>query len=390
MNRSPVNPKTKSKRSLVVLLLAVSILLFSQLASNAYISIRYTLPQIVDASTNIVSGTVIDVNTDRKTANFKVEKNHKGRTEFDVIKIRFDVYKGEADHRGELSRFLKKDEDIIVCYLQEGRRIDALAHTRGKWFQLQLTKDAERGWGRWRFTHFEKYLNRDVVSKRDSTPKLKEELSSIINGDTIKLLHLNNKSYQDENLFISGIYNAANRWIVWDQTTDRNLRGLNNNNILWLGFRAIDDGRYKLNENQEKRIKDFVKAGGVVIVSGQDNDDNRLSKSSWMPVSLKGVESNRRSDFKPTSKAGDLFKTPNRIESGQLSLDDSWKGWNDKFEVLATTNSGKEIMAAKLRHGKGMYLITNLRNDGKENISKNSKMIENLVHYAVKFLVKAK
>lgn len=382
--------KSKVYRNLILVLLAVSITLYLQIGANAYISIRYTLPQIVDASTNIVSGTVTEVNTNRKTANFKVEDNLKGRSEFDVIKIRFDVYKGEKDYRKELSQFLKEDEEILVCYLQEGRRIDALAHTRGKWFQLQLTKDSERGWGRWGFTHFEKYLNRDVVSKRDSTPKLKEELSSIIKGDTIKLLHLNNKSYKDELSVISGIYSAGNRWIVWDQTTDRNLRGLSNKDILWLGFRAIDNGRYQLNNNQEKKIKDFVRNGGVVIVSGQDNDDNRQSKIGWLSESLKGVESNRRSDFKPTSKAGSLFKTPHRIESGQLSLDDSWNGWNDKFEVLATTNNGKEIMVAKLRYGKGMYLITNLRNDGKENISKNSKMLENLVHYAVDFVKKVK
>lgn len=381
--------KRKSYRNLILVLLTVSITLCSQLVANAYISIRYTLPQIVDASTNIVSGTVTEVNTNRKTANFKVEHNLKGRSEFDVIKIRFDIYKGEADHRGELSRFLKEDEEILVCYLQEGRRIDALAHTRGKWFQLQLTKDAERGWGRWGFTHFEKYLNRDPVSKRNSTPKLKDELSSILNGETIKLLLLNKKSYEDENIVLSGIYNAANHWIVWNQTTDRNLRDLKDKNILWLGFRAIDDGRYLLNDSQEKRIKGFVRDGGVVIVSGQDNDDNRQSKIGWLSESLKGVESNRRSDFKPTSKAGNLFKTPHRIQSGQLSLDDSWNGWNDKFEVLATTNSGKEIMVAKLRYGKGMYLITNLRNDGKENVSKNSNMLENLMHYAVDFLKKA-
>lgn len=381
--------KRKSYRNLILVLLAVSITLCLQIGANAYISIRYTLPQIVDASTNIVSGTIIEVNTDRKTANFKVEHNLKGRSEFDIIKIRFDIYKGEKDYRKELSQFLKEDEDILVCYLQERRRIDALAHTRGKWFQLQLTKDSERGWGRWGFTHFEKYLNRDVVSKRDSTPDLKEELSSIIKGDTIKLLHLNNKSYKDELSVISGIYSAWNRWIVCDQTTDRNLRGLSNKDILWLGFRAIDNGRYQLNSGQEKRIKDFVKGGGVVIVSGQDNDDDRQSKIGWLSESLKGVESNRRSDFKPTSKAGDLFKAPHNIKSGELSLDDSWNGWNDNFEVLATTNNGKEIMVAKLRYGKGMYLITNLRNDGKENTSKNSKMLENLMHYAVDFLKKA-
>ncbi len=381
-------PKIQRKYYLLSFLLfcTVGTSLFAQLETDAYISVRYTLPQIVGESTNIVSGTVTEVNTNRKTANFEVEDNLKGKSEFDVIKIRFDIYKGESDHRGELSRFLKQGEPILVCYLQEDRRIDALAHTRGRWFQLQLTKDSQRGWGRWGFTHFEKYLNRDTVSKRDSTIELKKELDSIINGDTIKLLMLNKKSYQGERNVLSGIPNARNRWITWNQTTDRNLRGLRGNDILWLGYRSIDDGRYQLNNSQEKRIRDFVKGGGVVIVSGQDNDEDRKSGVGWLSEPLKGVESNQHNDFKPTSIAGSLFKAPHRIQSGQLSLDDSWNGWNDKFEVLATTNSGKEIVVAKLRYGKGMYLITNLRNDSKENISKNSKMLENLLHYAVDFL----
>ena len=109
-----------------------------------------------------------------------------------------------------------------------------------------------------------------------------------------------------------------------------------------------------------------------------------------MSERLKGVESNQRNDFQPTAKAGNLFKSPHQIRSGKLTLDDSWNGWNDKFEVLATTNNGKEIVVAKLKYGKGMYLITNLRNDNKQNTSRNRPMLENLLHYAVAFIENSK
>ena len=95
--------KAKSKRYNLIGLLAVSILIFTQLSVDAYISIPYTISEIASESTNIVFGTIADVNTKRRTADIKVEQNIKGRSQFDVIKIRFDVYKGEADHRKEIA-----------------------------------------------------------------------------------------------------------------------------------------------------------------------------------------------------------------------------------------------------------------------------------------------
>ena len=379
--------KHKTKLFLIgIILVNILIAFLIHQYADAYIATRYTVPQIVNESSNIVFGTIEEVNTKRKTANIKVEHNIKGRSEFDVIRIRFDIYKGEADHRGEIARFLKKDEQIIVCYLQEDGRIDALAHTRGKWFQLQLTKDKERGWGRWGFTHFEKYLNQDKVSRRNSTKDFQKELRSLLDGKMIDFLLLNRKGYEDELNFISDMNRIGNQYLACKQTTDRDLDRLNDFDILWLGYRAIDDGKYRLSKDQEKRIRDYVKSGGVVIVSGQDSDQNRPCGVGWLSEPLKGVESNIRNDFQPTSNAGNLFKAPNQIRSGKLVLDDSWNGWNDKFEVLATTNNGKEIVVAKLRYGKGMYLITNLRNDNKQNTNKNRQLLENLIHYTVDFL----
>ena len=367
-------------------LLTVGLLLLNQQISEGYIAKRYSVPQIVSESSNILFGTVSEVNTKRRTAKVKVERYLKGNPEFNEVKIRLDTYKGEADHREEAMRLMKQDAPIIVFYLREGRRIDSLAHVSGKWFQTQTTKRGDE-WGWWLFTHTEKYLNRDKVSRRDSTVDFQKELDAMLGEDAIQLHFLRTDSYREEYPAISSINSIGDRWIAYNGTKDRDLPRLNKADILWLGFRTLArDGRYRLNNKQENRIKEFVKNGGVVIVSGQDSDEDRPCRTGWLPEPLNGVESAQRNDFQPTSDAGELFKAPHRIRSGELALDDSWIGWNQKYQVLATTNGGKEIVVAKLRYGKGMYLITNLRNSQRKEVSKNREMLENLVHFAVEFL----
>ena len=372
-------------------LLTTGFLLLNPPTSEAYIAKRYTIPQIVGESSNVLYGTITVVNTKRRTADIKIEENLKGTSEFEVIKMRFDVYKGEQDYREEIIQFLKQDEPIIVCYLKSGGRIDSIAHTRGKWFQTQVTKQRDSGWGRWSFTHFEKYLNRDEVSRRDSTLDLLKELRGMLGEAAFQLFHLRTDSYKAESPVISDINSIEDDWIAYHGTTNRDLPGLSKADILWIGFRTLSrDGKYRLNNKQENRIKEFVKNGGCVIVSGQDSDEKRPCKTGWLPEPLNGVESAQRNDFQPTSDAGELFKAPHRIRSGQLALDDSWSGWNQKYQILATTNGGKEIVVAKLRYGKGMYLITNLRNSREREASKNSRMLENLVHFAVDFIKTSK
>ena len=89
----------------------------------------------------------------------------------------------------------------------------------------------------------------------------------------IQLHVLRTDSYKEEYPAISNINSIGNRWIAYDGTTNRDLPKLGKSDILWLGFRTLSrDGRYRLNNKQENRIKEFVKNGGVVIVSGQDSD----------------------------------------------------------------------------------------------------------------------
>ena len=371
-------------------LLIIGFLVLNQSSSEAYIAKRYSVKKIANESSNILFGTVSEVNTKRRTAKIRVEKYLKGNAEFSEIRIRLDVYKGEKDHRDEAMRLLKQDDPVIVFYLKEGGRIDSLVHASGKWFQTQTTRQGGN-WGWWLFTHTEKYLNRDEVSRRDSTVDFQKELDAMLGDTAIQIHFLRTDSYKDEYPAISGINSIGKNWIAYDGTTNRDLPGLNKADILWLGFRTLSrDGKYRLNNKQETRIKEFVKNGGVVIVSGQDSDEENPCRTGWLPEPLNGIESSRRNDFQPTSAAGELFKAPHRIRSGQLALDDSWSGWNQNYQVLATTNGGKEIVVAKLRHGKGMYLITNLRNSQREEVSRNRRMLENLVHFAVDFLANSK
>ena len=383
-------PYTPRKANYLFYLLVTSLIILTQISAEGYIAKRYTVRQIVSESTHVVFGTVSEVNTQRKTAKIKVEENLKGKSEFQEIKMRFDVYKGETDYRKEIIRFLRKDEPIIVFYLKAGRRIDSIAHTRGKWFQTQVTRPRDKDWGWWLFTHFEKYLNEDKVSRRDSTPDFQDELRAMLSGDALQLLLLKTERYESEPRAIAELDAVADFGFVYHATTDRNLPTLGEADILWLGFRSLSEGRYRLNDKQERRIREFVKKGGIVIASGQDSDDDRPCGTGWLPERLKGVESPIRNDFHATSHAGELFKTPNRIRSGQLALDDSWRGWNEKYQILATTNNGKEIAIAKLSYGKGVYLVTSLCNRENSHIVKNRRMLENLVHFAVGFLEESK
>ena len=377
------------KYSYLSSLLVASLLILTQTPAEGYIAKRYTVRQIISESTNVVFGTVTEVNTKRQTAKVKVEENLKGTSEFQEIKIRLDVYKGRVDHREEAMRLMKLEVPIIIFYLREGSRIDSLAHISGKWFQTQTTKQGNE-WGWWLFTHTEKHLNNDKVSRRDSTQDFQEELRNLLSGNAMQLLLLKTDRYESESHAIAELDTVADFGFVYHATSDRNLPTLREANILWLGFRTLSEGRYRLNREQERRIKDFVKNGGIVIASGQDSDDDRPCETGWLPEPLNGVESPHRNDFQATDHAGELFKAPNRIRSGQLALDDTWNGWNQKYQVLATTNNGKEIVVAKLKYGKGMYLITSLRNDRNAQVSKNRRMLENLVHFAVGFLETSK
>jgi len=208
--------------------------------------------------------------------------------------------------------------------------------------------------------------------------------------DSIKVLALSGNSFDVEYPVLRKFRKVDDQKLYYQETRDARLPGLEKAHVLWISQGEISEGNYKLSGHTETQIKTFVQNGGVVIVMCQDSDNGRPCPIGWFPDSLKGVERGTRSDFQATRDAKMLFTTPNVVRSGRVVMDDSWMQWSDKMIVLATTNDSKDLAVGMLRYGKGMYLITSLQNEPSENIAANRAIMENLVHFAVKWLIDQK
>ena len=55
----------------------------------------------------------------------------------------------------------------------------------------------------------------------------------------------------------------------------------------------------------------------------------------------------------------------------------------ETIRFFATTQDNKELVVGARQYGKGLYIITSLRNDSEYTTSVNKPLIENIVHYAV-------
>ena len=383
-----------------ILLLGLQFL-FTVSQTQAFIARHYTLQEVLAECSNIVFGTVTSVNQKRMTAKVKVEENLKGESKFEEIKINLST--GQGNFPQKMIKKFKDGKPIIIFYKREGRRIPSLGHVDGTWFQTfaQDRSDKSRVW--WNFTHIEIYMHRTY---KGSTPDFQQLVRDTLAGrakpenaktskveslaeapaGAMRMLVLSGNRYNVEFRTLSAFNPIAEHQIVYKKTKDRNLPTLDHADILWLGQGEICEDRYRLTKKRENRIKAFVKDGGVVIVSGQDSDDDRPCATGWIPEPMKGVERLGRSDFEPTRAAGTLFSEPNDIEFGDVFLDDTWTNWSDKYTILATTNDGKEIAFATLEYGEGMYLITGLQNETSANVFINYQILENLIHFAVKWL----
>ena len=181
---------------------------------------------------------------------------------------------------------------------------------------------------------------------------------------------------------IRSVRKVENRTMAYEATQDPALPGLDEVDILWIGHREIAYRGYLLNEATEKKIKEFTEKGGIVIVSGQDADREEPFEIGWLAGSLNGVERKPTQDFAVTEQGQKLFVEPNEIQAGRLYIDDTWTDWDSDFQVLATSNHGEDLVVGVRKHGKGLYIITSLRNDNQYTVERNKRLIENLLHYA--------
>ena len=201
--------------------------------------------------------------------------------------------------------------------------------------------------------------------------------------------------------------------IIYSEVQDlRRTDRLAKTDILWIGNGEIYKSGYRLNIDVEHRIKNFASQGGVVIVSGQDVKTTAKQRrgAGWIPEPLTGVECDETSELFPTSKGkrSRIFQYPNPLNGHHndsdaqdhpfVRLDDMWLDPLGKWTSLAKTNTsaaglpnnGFEDASALLLlpFQKGLYIVTSLKNETEADVRVNDKMMENLLHFSVKWLDK--
>ena len=374
-------------------------------AVSAFIEREYTIREVLDACTNIVFGKVKSVNRERLRGIVTVEADVKGKSRLKAIKMNFttgDYRQGTSPEK--LAKLLKPGMPIIVFY-RVHYGIDSMCFVDNTWFQMRVYRDRYNGSTWWNFTHIDPMMSRTFDGKAKVFQKIVRDMLAgkmwaAAPKNAVKVLVLTgNSTYPtwtqqtpvDTNVAtyeyqaLRSIKEGSNRAIAYELTKEQTLPHLEKADILWIGYEEISSyGRYLLSSETEKKIKAFVKNGGIVVVSGQDSSAEKPCGTGWLQGSeLTGVESPPAQDFVVTQEGSSLFSTPNEIVSGKICIDDAWMDWNLRDEIFATTKNKKELVVGARRYGMGLYIITSLRNDTKYKTAINRAFMENIMHYAV-------
>ncbi|MBM3234847.1 hypothetical protein FJZ31_00975 [Candidatus Poribacteria bacterium] len=414
----------------ILFLCTLAIFLLTHLKTPAFIRREYTLQEILDACANVVFGTVKTVDDKKLQVVIQVEQNAKGKSEYKQIKI--DATLGmEPEIQNAPAAFIqmmKPGLPIVFFYNSIGKRLVSLGYVAGQWFQAFALDEPNKDNILWRYTHIQIYMYRTFCGSVES---LKNVIVDTLAGKTVapvevKILVLTGNSFDAEFPALSKLNRMGNYvTLKYEQTKGRNLPNLGKFQILWVGQSEIKKcNEYFFNPGIEDKIKNFVQNGGVVIVSGQDSDAENPCPTGWIPEPLLGVERNsefgirnsellrepserseaenqqmhqleaerseQNSDFQIASVGLNLFKAPNLVKKERIYLGDTWTKWSEKYEILAMTDDGKNIVIAKLEYGKGMYIVTSLRNETEEDVKINTNIMENLIHYAVRWILTSK
>lgn len=371
-------------------------------STSAFIEREYTTREVLDACTNIIFGEVKSVDKGRLRGIVTVQKDVKGKSELKEIKMNFATghYKRGTSPE-KIVKILKPGMPIIVFY-REHYGIDSMCFVDNTWFQMRAYRGGYSGsW--WTFTHIDPMMSRTFDGKTETFKKI---LLDILAGkmwvaapkDAVKILVLTGNSTHPtwsqtpvytntatyEYQALRAVKEVRKRAVAHESTKEHKLPQLENADILWIGYEEISSyGQYLLSNQIEKKIKTFVKNGGIVVVTGQDSSAEKPCSTGWLQGKLKGVESPPTQNFNVTEKGKTLFSIPNQIESGKIFVDDAWVDWQRSDEIFATTEDNKELIVGARRYGKGLYIITSLRNDSQYTTAMNKALMENIMHYAV-------
>ena len=371
-------------------------------SAPAFIEREYTIREVVNACTNVVFGEVKSVDKARLRGVVTVKKDVKGKSDLKEIKMNFATghYK-QGTSPEKIVSLLKPKMPIIVFY-REHYGVDSMCFIDNTWFQMRAYRSGYGGsW--WTFTHIDPMMSRTFDGKTKAFQKIVLDMLAgkmwvDASKNAVKVLVLTGNSTHPtwsqtpvytntatyEYKVLRSVKEVGKRAVVHELTKAHALPQLENADVLWIGYEEISSyGHYLLSSESEKKIKAFVKNGGIVVVAGQDSSDEKPCGTGWLQGKLKGIESRPTQNFVVTEKGKSLFSTPNKIESGKIFIDDAWINWNQRDEIFATTEDNKELVIGARRYGKGLYIITSLRNDSQYTTAMNKKLIENIMHYVV-------
>ena len=202
-------------------------------------------------------------------------------------------------------------------------------------------------------------------------------------GLPVKVLALTGNQTQAEFPKLQLFEQVGNHRLLFQQIKELNTAPLHKAHVLWLGYGEIYKDGYQLNIDAEHRIKNFVSHGGIVITSGQIMHNLRRRSVGWIPELLIGEEQKENMQFKPTREGNQLFKLPHPVQS--MKTHDTWSEWSDKYRVFATTNDNQNASILTLQLQAGLYIVTSLKNQTKEDVAINSDIMRNLFYFSVKW-----
>ena len=356
----------------------------------AFISRQYSIEEVIEESTHILFGSVESVDRGKQRVVLAVDRYIKGQPEFQRIKVNVavgQVLKGKTSPAMLLEKTRAK-EPAIVCYENKGGSLACLVYTSGTWFQAfgRAKPDLSKVW--WNYTHIEIHMPRTY---QGSVEQLQDIVMAEVSGvegfgaaDGARVLALVGTGSTHEIGVLRTVAEVGEWKVSLRQTSDPNLPMLEDADVLWLGFREIDRNGHHLRRAAENRIQAFVERGGVVVVSGQDYDVDQPMRTGWTPEAIEGSEINAM-PVTATGDLGELLQSPRQVDPRQIVIDDAWVNASAKYTVGLQTEDRKNIVLARLQHGDGLYLLAALRNDGQQSVDANRPLMENLLHYGVRW-----
>ncbi len=368
---------------------------------------------------NVVHGYVTNINEERIDLR-SIDASYSRRWNVENAFRRFDnklrhgfsIYKRLLPlNRGRIAAYTSIIEQIHSNSIRHA----ALAPLA--YLQTRSLNTAEQRARRWKFVRNQTLRRIDTIldgkfwkSENGTSKSHKNMRSEAHIAMPLKLMAFTGNTSTVEYPILERFEYIQGHHIIHNEVQDLRTDKLAKTDILWIGNGEIYKSGYRLKIDAEHRIKNFVSQGGVAIVSGQDIKARSKQRrgTGWIPEPLTGIECEETYEFFPTpqGKRSRIFQHPNPLNGHHneldakdqplIRLDDMWIDPLGKWTSLAKTNTDVAGLPSNrfenasplllLPFQKGLYVVTSLKNETEEDVQINDKIMENLLHFSVKWL----